>query len=92
MGEKFQKPMLTGKLVDLMAGIDISRSMFPIMIPRDKAMEEVHHRDRHTTGPVIGPIYLRFWMNRQPEFQDEIEDKFAQYVREYNSLRITVQR
>jgi len=64
MGEKVQKLMQTGKLVDLMARIDISRSMFPIIILRDKAMEEVHHRDRHIAGPLIGLIYLHFWMNR----------------------------
>ena len=49
MGERVQKLMPTGKLVDLMAGIDISKSMFPIIILRDKAMEEVHHRDIHTS-------------------------------------------
>ena len=65
MGEKVQNLMPTGKLVDLMARIDISRSMFPIIILRDKAMEGEHHRDRHTAGPLIGLIYLHFWMNKQ---------------------------
>ena len=67
MGERVQKLMLTWRLVDLMEGIDINRSIFPIIILRDRPMEEVHHRDRHTAGPPIGPIYLRSWMNRHSQ-------------------------
>ena len=59
--------MPTERLVGLMEGIDISRSIFPIITLRDKAMEEMHHRDRHTARPPIGPIYLHSWMNRRSQ-------------------------
>jgi hypothetical protein len=39
MGERVQNLMPTGKLVDLMEGINISRSMFPIIILKGRAME-----------------------------------------------------
>jgi hypothetical protein len=63
-GGKGLELMPTEKLVDLMEGINISRIMFPIIILKGRAMEEVHHRERHTAGPLIDPIYLRFWMNK----------------------------
>jgi hypothetical protein len=63
MEERGLKNMQTEKLVDLMEGIDNNRSIFHIIILRDRAMEE-HHRDMHTAGPPIGPTYLRSWMNR----------------------------
>jgi hypothetical protein len=64
MEERVQNLMPTWKLVDLMAGTDTNRIMFLIIILRDKAMEGEHHRDEHTLGPLIDPIYLRFWMNK----------------------------
>jgi hypothetical protein len=64
MEERDLKHMQTERLVDLMEGIDISRSTSPIITLRDKTMEEGHHRDRHIEGPPIGPIYPHSWMNR----------------------------
>jgi hypothetical protein len=43
--------MQTEKSVDLMEGIDINTSTFLTITLRDRAIEEVHHRDRHTAGP-----------------------------------------
>jgi hypothetical protein len=48
MEERGLKNMQTERLVDLMEGIDSNRSIFHIIILRDRAMEEVHHRDKHT--------------------------------------------
>jgi hypothetical protein len=50
------------RLVDLMEGLDINRSTTPIITLRDRAMEEVHYRDRHTKRPPLGPIYLHSWI------------------------------
>ena len=58
------KNMQIKRLVDLMEGTGSSRSIFHIIILRDRAMEEEHHRDRDTSGPPIDPTYLRSWMNR----------------------------
>jgi len=49
MGERAQKHMPTERLVGLMEGTYINMSIFPITTLRDSAMEEVHHRDIHTT-------------------------------------------
>jgi hypothetical protein len=51
------------------------------------AQGQTHKRTTHR--PYL-PLFLD--EQTQPEFQDEIEDDFAQYVREYNSLSITVHR
>jgi hypothetical protein len=63
MEERVQKLMPTKRLVVLREGISINKNIFPIIIWRERVMEEVHHRDRHTRGPPIGPIFLRSWMN-----------------------------
>jgi hypothetical protein len=44
MRERVHKLMPTWRLVDLMEGINISMSISLIIIRRDRAMEEVHHR------------------------------------------------
>jgi hypothetical protein len=54
--------MLTEKLVDLMEGLDLNRSIAPVITLRDKAMEVVHPRGKHTVGPPLGPIYLHSWI------------------------------
>ena len=51
MEERGLKNMQTQRLVDHMEGIGNIRSIFHIIILRDRAMEEEHHRDRHTAGP-----------------------------------------
>jgi hypothetical protein len=81
------KFMLMERLVGLMEGLDINRSTFPIITLRDRSMEEVHHKDIHTTGPPLGPIYLHSWITR-----DKIEDNSEQYAMEYNSLSTGIQR
>jgi hypothetical protein len=62
MEVRVQKLMPTKRLVVLREGISINKNIFPIIIWRDRVMEEMHHRDKHTTGPSIGPISLRSWM------------------------------
>jgi hypothetical protein len=89
MEERDLKNMQKRRLVDLMEGIGISRSTFPTITLKNRVMEEVHHRDRHTAGPPIGRTCLHSWMNRTT---DEFEDQFDQYVREYNSLSTPVHR
>jgi hypothetical protein len=48
---------------------------------------QTHSRTTHR-------LYLPSFLDEQtqPNYQDEIEDNFSQYVREYNSLSIAVQR
>jgi hypothetical protein len=63
MEERVHKLMPTKRLVVLREGISINKSIFPIIIRRDRVIEEVHHRDKHTVEPPIGPLFLRSWMN-----------------------------
>jgi hypothetical protein len=43
MEERVRKFMPTEKIVDLMEGLESSRSTTPIITLRDRAMEKVHH-------------------------------------------------
>jgi hypothetical protein len=54
--------MPTEKLVDLMEGLELNRSIAPVITLRDRAMEVVHPRGKHTVGPPLGPIYLHSWI------------------------------
>jgi hypothetical protein len=54
--------MQTGKLVDLMGELDISRSIALVITLRDRVMEVELLRGKHTVGPPLDPIYLHSWI------------------------------
>jgi hypothetical protein len=62
MQGRAQRFMQIEKLVDLMGGLDLNRSIALVITLRDRAMEVVHLMDKHTVGPPLGPIYLHSWI------------------------------
>jgi hypothetical protein len=48
--------------VNLMEGRYLKKSIAFVITLRDKAMEVLHLRGKHTVGPPLGPIYLYSWI------------------------------
>jgi hypothetical protein len=59
-------------------GLDLNRSIALVITLRDRAMEVVHLRGKHTTPSSYLPTFL----DNQPQrnCEDEIEDNFEQYA------------